>query len=650
MPSNDTLLLIAGGTVVLILDFVEVHRLIIFILVVVAFALYTKYKNNALWRRTVNHPMESVIKWAAQQQAATAALVASVGQGHGHSHGHGGAHDFRAPPPPSSPATPTRSSAAPFVNHKLKHFIGGAAYFENLLATLFDLAARSQRGEVTASVQMMGWAFSPHHKLNKNHETLIDAVKSLAAAKVHCYVLFWKLEPGLLYMDKYVDVMKTDTPLLIEALSAIEPQEFVHFIGHGTLSRWSHHQKHISIVEVSSKSGSGGEGAVRCTTFTGGLDITHGRYCDSRKVCFANELSTSDPTRAIYEQHFSNGYGGNRQDPRVWIQKGSVETRLPWQDVQVRVSGMSSFVMLRNFWVMWERATGEELMSGFAPLESRVITKDADGLSPDVRTLIPASTDAPSARFTSIHDTMVELIASSKKYIYMENQYFMSSGEPTGQIQNQIAKSIVARIVRAIKAREDLKVFIVSPLFPEPPIAEYAFYQYETRTFVRKAICDEANVPCADKWITFLYLRRDFSSEAQSPLVKAKSTMTSCPIYVHSKVTIVDDEVALIGSANVNDRSLVSGRDSEAAALIRDTTFARNLRTCLWSEHFGVTELKVPEPHAAHGKARNPTSSDQRFCPMPDELLEVQLHPKQPSLPVRGQQPSAIKNFTDVFE
>ncbi len=34
-------------------------------------------------------------------------------------------------------------------------------------------------------------------------------------------------------------------------------------------------------------------------------------------------------------------------------------------------------------------------------------------------------------------------------------------------------------------------------------------------------------------------------------------------VYVHSKVMIVDDRVALIGSSNINDRSLLGSRDSE---------------------------------------------------------------------------------------
>jgi phospholipase D1/2 len=39
---------------------------------------------------------------------------------------------------------------------------------------------------------------------------------------------------------------------------------------------------------------------------------------------------------------------------------------------------------------------------------------------------------------------------------------------------------------------------------------------------------------------------------------------------VHSKIMIADDCVALIGSANINDRSLLGSRDSEVPLLLND--------------------------------------------------------------------------------
>ena len=39
-------------------------------------------------------------------------------------------------------------------------------------------------------------------------------------------------------------------------------------------------------------------------------------------------------------------------------------------------------------------------------------------------------------------------------------------------------------------------------------------------------------------------------------------------IYIYIKLLIVDDKFALIGSANINDRSMLGNRDSEIAVFL----------------------------------------------------------------------------------
>ena len=40
-------------------------------------------------------------------------------------------------------------------------------------------------------------------------------------------------------------------------------------------------------------------------------------------------------------------------------------------------------------------------------------------------------------------------------------------------------------------------------------------------------------------------------------------------LYIHSKLIIIDEDRLLIGSANINDRSLLGDRDSEIAVLVQ---------------------------------------------------------------------------------
>jgi phospholipase D1/2 len=49
------------------------------------------------------------------------------------------------------------------------------------------------------------------------------------------------------------------------------------------------------------------------------------------------------------------------------------------------------------------------------------------------------------------------------------------------------------------------------------------------------------------------------------------SSIIGTQIYVHAKICIVDDRLAIIGSANINERSMRGDRDSELATVIRDT-------------------------------------------------------------------------------
>src|SRR5262249_37548083 len=73
-------------------------------------------------------------------------------------------------------------------------------------------------------------------------------------------------------------------------------------------------------------------------------------------------------------------------------------------------------------------------------------------------------------------------------------------------------------------------------------------------------------------------------------LVNATGTGTYC----HAKICVVDDIWAIVGSCNMNRRSLTN--DAEISIAVLDETvernrrkFARQRRTSLWAEHLGWT-------------------------------------------------------------
>ena len=92
-------------------------------------------------------------------------------------------------------------------------------------------------------------------------------------------------------------------------------------------------------------------------------------------------------------------------------------------------------------------------------------------------------------------------------------------------------------------------------------------------------------------------------------------------IYIHSKLMIVDDKSVILGSANINDRSMLGTRDSEYAVIINEKTnfkskmngvdyeaanFAHSFRVNLFAEHLGI------DP-------KNPILND----PLSDEFLKL---------------------------
>lgn len=48
-------------------------------------------------------------------------------------------------------------------------------------------------------------------------------------------------------------------------------------------------------------------------------------------------------------------------------------------------------------------------------------------------------------------------------------------------------------------------------------------------------------------------------------------------MYVHSKLLIADDRIVIIGSANINDRSLLGNRDSEICMIVEDVDFEKTV-------------------------------------------------------------------------
>jgi phospholipase D1/2 len=239
---------------------------------------------------------------------------------------------------------------------------------------------------------------------------------------------------------------------------------------------------------------------------------------------------------------------------------------------------------------------------------------------------------------TSIRDAMINCIRAAQAFIYIENQFFMSD---CGHDQNGTAcpsnNPIIAELANAIGAAiyadRAFHVYLVLPEHPEGKLEEagtvaQAWWALQSVKRANNSLVNRINSTLvakhmkawglkdkpatnadmqkmlashgmADKWKDYLTVLnlRNFGNTSSAVITEM--------IYVHSKLMIVDDAVAIIGSANINDRSLNGNGDTELAAVIVDTAevkmtevgqgikiktrnFARDLRMQLWKKHLGM--------------------------------------------------------------
>ena len=72
---------------------------------------------------------------------------------------------------------------------------------------------------------------------------------------------------------------------------------------------------------------------------------------------------------------------------------------------------------------------------------------------------------------------------------------------------------------------------------------------------------------CLEKYIKFFTLRQHDKRPLKDGVDGCDGYAVTEQIYVHSKLLIVDDRTVIIGSANINDRSLHGDRDSEVCVI-----------------------------------------------------------------------------------
>ncbi|PHU04719.1 Phospholipase D gamma 2 [Capsicum chinense] len=135
---------------------------------------------------------------------------------------------------------------------------------------------------------------------------------------------------------------------------------------------------------------------------------------------------------------------------------------------------------------------------------------------------------------------------------------------------------IALKIARKIAANVPFAAYILVPMWPEGvPTSKavqeilfwqvrmnytYLFYESQTMAMMYKIVA-EALEKAGQDYLNFYCLGKREVKSLEGLTQKFGRFM----IYLHSKGMIVDDEYVLIGSANINQRSLSGSRDTEIA-------------------------------------------------------------------------------------
>lgn len=234
----------------------------------------------------------------------------------------------------------------------------------------------------------------------------------------------------------------------------------------------------------------------------------------------------------------------------------------------------------------------------------------------------------------SIHTAYIKAIRSAQHFVYIENQYFLGSSYNWPSYKNAGANNIIPmelalKIASKIIKNERFAVYIVIPMWPEgvPTSAcvhEILYWQSQTMQMMYKVVAKALQ----DAGLSESYHPRDYlnfyclgNRETNDENEPITANTDSSPqgnakryrrfmIYVHGKGMIVDDEYVILGSANINQRSLDGSRDTEIAmgSYQPHHTWARKnshprgqvygYRMSLWAEHLGHIESCFLDPES----------------------------------------------------
>jgi phosphatidylserine/phosphatidylglycerophosphate/cardiolipin synthase-like enzyme len=445
--------------------------------------------------------------------------------------------------------------------------IDGEAYFDDLYAAMEALA-----GDVSKQgICLANWLFWFEFEIQPGI-SMVDYLKAKAAAGVDVRVLAW--------VNEYLVIPIVGTIGIPEALEyggtaaagAAATAAYYRDIGLDNLRTIIELRKEPALADkVQANTLDANAGSVhmkfalvydenKAFGYTGGIDLDNSRRSDTGHFDKDNRWHdimakvVGEAVQPFYD-HFASLWNELEHLGTNAASLGYTVPRFYHPTLGVKVDGTSAGItaMAANT-MSWGGVIGNNYVQSLRTLPHK--TRDWSAVAPadslDFQTL-------PAKGVYEIQLAIKTAIGNATKYVYIEDQAVWS-------------REIFGYLKDALKANDELVVIILTGQFdPTEPQDEKS-------------------------WTIWTYLVDDLSPSERARLgIFIHSVAT-----VHSKLFLVDDEVAIIGSAGMFNRALFVEIEHAIAFVDVDstTTTVKDFRKALWAEHFRAEGYELDQVDA----------------------------------------------------
>ena len=302
-----------------------------------------------------------------------------------------------------------------------------------------------------------------------------------------------------------------------------------------------------------------------------------------------------------HSHHYSSPLRSNKEE----------STPHNWHDAHAMIEGPAAGDVESNFRQRWNDVVVRHKWDSQLLVPEHPLPPPLESTSlVQVARTIPAHTYsfAPKDGIAGIAQLYANALSNAQHFVYMENQYlwiraFYGIDRPDLGTDSPDMERNVRELAAALQ-----RGATVALLLPDHPNTGRAFTD-EGLARLRAEAPDAA----AQGRIQVFCL-------ASSTEVDGVEDYR--PIYVHAKITIVDDLWSTVGSANLNNRGMRDDTEMNVATL--DAGLARGLRTLLLAEHLELIGEESLLTVALHlGRQRQRQSVDEQAAKLLQSLQET---------------------------